>query len=328
MKICVYGAGVIGGIIGSAVARAGHEVALIARGPHLAAIRAQGLTVITPDGEGVTTRHAASSDPRDFGPQDLVIVATKTPAFPEVAAHIAPLLGKDTLVGFAVNGIFWFYGDGFEPNGQKLDMRRLDPDGALHREIGAARALGFVCNSGGEIHEPGTIQTNHPRGQGRIVAGAAMPETVARAKAMIDSLGVKDVGLEATTDIRPPMWRKYLGVVANFATCALTGASIAQAHAVPQVKEVVVQLTADAVAVAKAHGFADLGFDMEKARKTASTSQHKPSMLQDLERGRRMEIESSYLILQDLARGAGVKTPTIDAIVPLLALRARLAGCY
>jgi 2-dehydropantoate 2-reductase len=255
-------------------------------------------------------------------------VATKTPAFPDVAAHIGPLVGPQTLVGFAVNGIFWFYGDGFAPRGVKIDVARLDPDGALHREIGADRALGYVCNSGGEIREPGTIHTNHARGQGRIVAGAAMPETVARAKAMIESLGVRDVGLEATSDIRTPMWRKFLGISGNFATCALTGASIAEAHGDAEVQDVLLHLTAEAAAVAAAHGFADLGFDIEKARKTPSTSPHKPSMLQDLERGRRMEIESSYLVLQDLARPAGVKTPIFDVVVPLLALRARLAGCY
>lgn len=326
MKICIYGAGVIGGLLASAHARAGHVVSVIARGAHLAAIRAQGLTIVTPDGGSVTTRPAATEDPRDFGTQDLVIVATKTPAFADVAAHIAPLLGPGTLVGFAVNGIFWFYGDGFSPRGMKIELPRLDPDGALHRLVGPARALGYVCWTGGEIHQPGTIHAN--RRGGRIVAGAALPETAPRAKALIESLGVSDLSIEGTTDIRTPMWLKYLGVVGNFAACALTGATIGQAHGDPQVKEVMLHLTAEAAAVAATHGFTDLGFDIEKARKTPSTLPHKPSMLQDLERGRRMEIESSYLAVQDLARAAGVNTPTIDAIVPLLGLRASLAGCF
>lgn len=326
MKICIYGAGVIGGVIASAHARAGHEVSLIARGPHLEAIRARGLTLVRPEGEAITTQHAASSDPRDFGRQDLVIVATKTPAFPEVAARIAPLLGPDTLVGFAVNGIFWFYGDGFSPRGMKIEVPRLDPDGVLHRVVGPARALGYVCWAGGEIRESGIVHTSS--NSGRIAAGAAMEETVPRAKTMIESLGVRDITLEATTDIRTPMWRKLFGIVGNFATCALTGATIAEAQGDAQVQDVVLHLTAEAAAVAEAHGFTDLHFDIEKARKTPSTSPHKPSMLQDLERGRRMEIESSYLVLQDLARAAGVKTPTIDIVIPLLRLRAHLAGCF
>jgi len=178
MKICIYGAGVIGGLIASAHARAGHAVSVIARGPQLAAIQARGLTIVTPEGGSVTTRPAASADPHDFGTQDLVIVATKTPAFADVAAHIGPLLGPDTLVGFAVNGIFWFYGDGFSPHGMKIEVPRLDPDGALHRLIGPARALGYVCWMGGEIRAPGTIHAN--RDGGRIEAASRRMEEAAR----------------------------------------------------------------------------------------------------------------------------------------------------
>ena len=120
MKVCVYGAGVIGGILASAIARAGHIVCVIARGAHLEAIKANGLTVATPESR-MNSRVAASADPRDFGAQDLVIVATKTPAFFDVARGVAPLLGPDTLVGFAVNGVYWFYGDGFSPAGANID---------------------------------------------------------------------------------------------------------------------------------------------------------------------------------------------------------------
>ncbi len=238
MRICVYGAGVIGGLIASAHARAGHEVALIARGPHLDAVQARGLTVVTPTGDGVTTRHAASSDPRDFGPQDLVIVATKTPAFPEVAAHIAPLLGPETLVGFAVNGIFWFYGDGFAPPGMKIGMSpRLDPDGgaAASRDRCSRRALGYVCWAGGEIREPGTIHAKPCAGPrpGRRRRRAARGRRPAGEGDDQIGLGVSRTSRPRgrTTDIRTPMWRKYLGIAGNFATCALTGATIAQTHA-------------------------------------------------------------------------------------------------
>ena len=139
MKVCIFGAGVIGGILGSAIARGGHEVALIARGAHLAAIRSGGLVVNTPEDQ-FTTEHAASDDPAVFGLQDVVIVATKTPALGQVARAIGPLLGPETLVGFAVNGTFWFYGDGFTlPDGRAPDTARLDPGGALHAAVGARR---------------------------------------------------------------------------------------------------------------------------------------------------------------------------------------------
>jgi 2-dehydropantoate 2-reductase len=123
------------------------------------------------------------------------------------------------------------------------------------------------------------------------------------------------------------MWLKFFGVVGNFATCALTGGTIAEVHGDPRTQAVLLGLTSEAIAIARAHGFTDLGFDIEKLRKNPPTSPHKPSMLQDLERGRAIELDTSYLIVQDLARQIGLPTPTHDTVVPLLALRARLVGC-
>jgi 2-dehydropantoate 2-reductase len=324
MRVCVYGAGVIGGILASAIARAGHQVALIARGAHLEAIKGNGLTVVTPEGRA-TTRLAASNDPGDFGPQDFVIVATKTPAFPEVASRIAPLLGENTLVGFAVNGIFWFYGDGFQPGGERLDLGRLDPAGLLHDKIGADRAMGVVCWGGGEIRTPGRVDANGAGG--RFVAGTATTANRARAQDLIRSLGVTDVAFESAAEIRRPMWKKFLGIVGNFPACTLTGGTIADTRSNVDVHEIVLSLMAEANAVASAHGFDDLGFDPDEMRRNPGRSPHKPSMLQDFERGRAMELDSTFGALQDLARQAGVATPVLDVVAPLVALKARLAGC-
>ena len=325
MKVCVYGAGVIGGILASAAERAGHEVSVIARGAHLDAIRAKGLAVVTPESR-VVSKVAASADARDFGVQDFVIVATKTPAFFEVARGISPLIGPDTLTGFAVNGVFWFYGDGFSPPGVTIDLKRLDPEGLLLRVIGAERSLGIVCWGGGEIHEPGVIEAS--RAGGRFVLGAAMPQTNARAKALVGALATKDVTFEHAEDVRAPMWVKNISVIGNFGMCALTGGTIAQVHADPPLHRALVDLSAEVHAVALAHGFTTLGFDAGKALKNPGTSPHKPSMLQDLERGRSMEISSTFLIVQDLARQAGLKTPVLDVVAPLVAARARNAGLW
>lgn len=324
MKICIYGAGVIGGVLASAIAQAGHDISLIARGAHLEAIKRHGLTVVTPDAR-VTTEAAASSDPGDFGPQDLIIVATKTPSFPEVASRIAPLLGPDTLVGFAVNGIFWFYGDGFTPNGTTLDLRRLDPGGLLHDRIGVDRALGIVCWSGGEIRTPGVIEVN--RSKGRFIAGAATSSNRERVQKLIQSLHVTEATIETVPEIRAAMWRKFFEVVGNFAVCTLTGGTIAQTRDDPEVYEIVLKLMSEANAVASAHGYHDLGFDLEKLRADPNRSPHKPSMLQDFERGRAMELGSTFGALQDLGRQARVQTPILDAIAPLIALKASIAGC-
>ena len=325
MKICVYGAGVIGGMLCGSLARAGHDVCAIARGPHLEAIRAKGLTIVNPN-ESVTHNIAASSSPADFGPQDLVIVATKTPALSEVAASIAPLLGPKTMVGFAVNGVFWFYGDGFQPNGIRLDISRLDPGGLLHKEIGVERSLGFVCWSGGEVREPGIVQAS--RAGGRVAIGPALPSNAALSRKLVADMNVTDVTVESADDIRATMWEKCISVVGNFAICTLTGGSIGEVSADKATQDVLLAVQSEADAIAHAHGFENTGFDVEKLRANPHSTAHKPSMLQDLERGRRMEIESSHLIIQDLARQTGVKTPALDLVVPLLVARARNAGCY
>jgi 2-dehydropantoate 2-reductase len=325
MKICIYGAGVIGGMLAGSFVRAGHEVSAIARGAHLDAIRAKGLTITNPK-ESVTHKIAASSSPGDFGAQDVVIIATKTPALEEVAASIAPLVGPKTMVGFAVNGIFWFYGDGFQPNGARLDLSRLDPQGILHKAIGAERSLGVVCWSGGEIREPGVIHATRPGG--RIAIGPALASNAALSRNLVADMKVTDLTFEAADDVRVPMWEKYIGVVGNFAICALTGGTIGQVHGDKGTQDVLLAVQSEADAIARAHGFNNTGFNIEKSRMTPTVSPHKPSMLQDLERGRRMEIESSYLILQDLARQAEIKTPALDMVVPLLVARARNAGSY
>ncbi|MFN3891929.1 MAG: ketopantoate reductase family protein [Beijerinckiaceae bacterium] len=325
MKVCVFGAGVIGGILASAIGRAGHDVSVIARGEHLEAIQARGLTVRAP-GRLEVTRPLAVADSAELSPQDLVIVATKTPSLPQVAEKIRPLISEKTFVAFAVNGIFWFYGDGFTPGGNALDLSRLDPGGALHAAVPPAQALGIVCISGGEIREPGVVEAS--RMDGRFIIGAALEPARQAAANVVTQVRPRDIDLSWSDDIRVDMWRKYLSVVGNFATCALTGAPISAVHADAGVQAVQLGLAAEAHALAKAHGFTDLGFDVEAARANPSRSNHKPSMLQDLERGRIMEVDSAYFALQDLARQAGIPTPTLDIVAPLLALRARMSGCY
>lgn len=325
MKVCVYGAGVIGGILASAIERAGHDVSVVARGEHLEAIQQRGLTVSTTERLEVT-RPLAVADPAQLSQQDLVIVATKTPSLLQVAERIRPLISENTFVAFAVNGIFWFYGDGFTPYGKAIDLSRLDPGGALHAVVPPAQALGIVSISGGEIREPGVVEAS--RIDGRFIIGAALASAGQAAANLVAQVRPRDIDLSWSENIRVDMWRKYLSVVGNFGTCALTGAPISAVHADPSVQAVQLGLASEANAVAKAHGFMDLGFDVETARANPNRSHHKPSMLQDLERGRIMEVDSAYFALQDLARQAGISTPTLDIVAPLLALRAKMSGCY
>lgn len=329
MKICIFGAGVIGGVLAAACARAGHDVSLIARGPHLAAIRANGLKIVTPADEH-TWRLRASDDPAMLGQQDVVIVCTKTPALPDVARTIAPLLHEKTQVGFSLNGVLWFYPqtfpEGAVPDGVTLDCARLDPQGLLQSRIGVARSFGVIAWAGGEITEPGIVQTS--RAGGIFAVGAAMPANGPVIAQVVNDMALKHVEFSFAPDIRVPLWRKYMSAVGNFAVCTLTGADIGAMQANAPTQELALAIMGEAFAVARAHGVDGLQFDVARQRANPAKSDHKPSMLQDLERGRVMEIDSAFLALQDLARGAGVATPVLDTLAPILQMRARTAGCY
>jgi 2-dehydropantoate 2-reductase len=322
----VLGAGAVGGYLAARLATAGRDVAVVTRGAHLAAIRERGLTLVTPV-ERFTVPVTASDDPAAIGPVDLVLVTAKTPTFAALAEAMGPLLHETTAVLFAVNGVFWFYGHGFAPGGRAPDTARLDPGGVLHRRIGAARALGAVVYSPNEVVEPGTVE-NGRVDDNRLVLGEAAPGPVTpRLAAVRDTLSGCGFLVEATADLRRAMWAKLARNVASGPLACLTGADGRSLLADPDVRPIAIGLMREALAVAAAHGFDGLGIDPAKVA-VGPPAAHKPSILQDLERGRPMEIDTMLAAVQDLARQAGVATPALDTLLPLVILRARLAGSY
>ncbi|MGE0151120.1 MAG: ketopantoate reductase family protein [Reyranellaceae bacterium] len=331
MKICIFGAGAVGSFLAARLAQAGKTVSVIVRGPHLAAIRKDGLTLQAQDGE-ITVRLPASDSPAELGPQDLVVVSAKTPSLPQVAQGMAPLLHAGTAVAFAVNGVFWFYGDGFAPNGMVPDTRRLDRDGSLHRLIGVERSLGMVVRSSNEVIAPGVVRNegaNNGFTIGEAMPDRAMPNRAGdRAPALAAALDGSGFVCEPLADIRRDMWAKLVRNSASSPLCSLTGSTVADAYNDPAIGELAMALMRETASVAAAHGFAGLLPDAAQAVGMGVALHHKPSMLQDLERGRTMEIDSQLAIVQDLARQAKLATPVLDTVLPLLAMRAKTAGCY
>jgi 2-dehydropantoate 2-reductase len=326
MKICIFGAGAVGSFLAARLAHSGKSVSVIVRGPHLDAIKQKGLTLEAKDGS-VTVRLPASANPAELGPQDLVIVSAKTPSLPQVAQSIAPLLHKDTAVAFAINGVFWFYGDGFKPNGIAPDTSRLDRDGSLHRLIGVERSLGIVVRSSNEVIAPGVVRNESANNGFHI--GEAMPGRAQdRAPALAAALDGSGFIIKALSDIRRDMWAKLVRNAASSPLCCLTASDVASAYGDKAVGELAMALMRETATIAHAHGFADLLPDPGEALRMGLNLHHKPSMLQDLERGRAMEIDSQLAILRDLARQANVSTPVLDTVLPMLVMRARTAGCY
>ncbi len=223
MRVCVYGAGAIGGHLAVRLARGGAEVSVLARGPHLAAIQHDGLTVHTSEGQ-LHARVQASDDPKALGPQDAVLVTVKAPALPAVAAGIGPLLKPDTAVAFVMNGIPWFY---FHGIGGALEGRRLpkiDPDDALWRAVGPERAIAGVVYAASAVIAPGVIELENPNS--RVVLGEPDGRDSQRVQAIAAHINGGGMKAVVSTAIRDEIWNKLLGNLGNAPMAVLTQVSI------------------------------------------------------------------------------------------------------
>lgn len=324
MRVCIYGAGAIGGYLGVALAEAGCEVSLVARGPHLAAIRAHGLTLLK-DGARRTVKLAASEDPAELGPQDHVIVALKAHSVPAVAQKMTALFHEETSVVTAVNGVPWWYfhGIGGELEGTRLES--VDPGGVQWDAFGPERAIGCVVYPACEIEEPGVI--THQDGD-RFTLGEPSGEKTERVQALSEAMRAGGLKAPVRPRIRDEIWVKLWGNLSFNPISALTGATLEQICGDPETRAVARAMMVEGQTVGEALGV-KFAIDVDKRIAGAeAVGAHKTSMLQDLERGRAMEIDALVTSVQELGRLTGVPTPTIDAVLGLVKMRGRTAGCY
>ncbi len=324
MKVCVYGAGAVGGHVAARLARGGADVSVVARGPHLAAMQARGIEVRGP-GETFQAAVTASEHPTALGVQDCVFVTLKAPALPALAAAIAPLLGPQTSVVFAMNGIPWWY---FHKEGGAHDgrrMERIDPGNAVWDAVGPERAIGGVVYSSCTVIEPGVIRiaNNH----NVITLGEPDGSLSPRATALAAALEAGGMGSEAVADIRTRIWAKLLLNLGINPMAVLTQSSGAALFAEEACCDALRAGVAEISAVAAALG-CPLQPDPEKQIAGSRRLQHTSSIVQDLQRGRPMEIEAIFAAPLELARLVGVPTPTVDLLVALAKVRAREAGLY
>ncbi|MBL0919942.1 MAG: 2-dehydropantoate 2-reductase [Hydrogenophaga sp.] len=313
MKVCVFGAGAIGGVLAAYLARGGADVSIVARGAHLAAIRDKGLTVRAAD-ETLQAPLRASADPAELGVQDVVLVTVKTPALPQVAEAIAPLLGPKTAVVFVMNGIPWWY---FDRHGGTFDGHRiesLDPGGAVRRAIGIERTLGGVIYTASTVVEPGVVITEHR--ENRLVIGEPDNSSSDRAEALAAVLRAGGIGGEVTQDMRSMVWGKLVGNLSTAPLCMLSRLGMRDTLADPVVRAAALQLAQEAIAVAQALG-CTIKVPAEATVERLAKMVHKPSILQDMELGRPMETVSLLTVPRELARLAGVATPTMDLVISL-----------
>jgi len=322
MRICIFGAGAVGGHFAARLAAAGHAVSVVARGEHLAAIRERGLVVLHGD-ERIEARVRASDQPAELGPQDVVISTLKANALPALAAGIGPLLTSDTAVVFAQNGIPWWYGSGLaRSRPTPPDLSRLDPDGALARTVGVNRTLGAVIWSANTVVEPGVIRNGTPRSN-LLVVGEADDRVTPRLTALREALEQAGIRSPATADIRQTIWSKLVQNLAYSTLGLLLGTGINVIEEDPALGEMALRLTAEGTAVAAAHGIT-----VEPQPRPRSGNRHKPSILQDYERGRPLELDTMIMVPLAFARAANVATPSLDITAAIAAGRAVEKGLY
>lgn len=325
MKICVFGAGAIGGHVAAELALSGAaEVSVIARGPHLEAIRKNGLTLVS-GGETRTAQVAASDDPAAFGPQDAVIIGLKAHQAWESAEAMAPLLGPETAAVTCQNGVPWWYF--YSLPGPHADKRleSVDPGGRQWRAIGPERAVGCVVFTAAEITEPGVI--NHTYGS-KYALGEPDGAESARVKQLSAALEASNLQAPVLPNIRDEIWLKLWGNLCFNPISALTRATLDIVATDPGTYALSRAMMEEAEVVARKFG-ADFRVDIERRiSRAAKVGAHRTSMLQDLEKGRALEIDALVTAVQEMGRMAGVETPAIDAVLALVQQLGRTQGLY
>jgi 2-dehydropantoate 2-reductase len=322
MKFCIIGAGAIGGLLGARLAIAGHEVSLVARAGHLTAIRARGLTYQGPDGRETRLRLPASDRPEDFGRQDVVIIALKAYSIAPMLSRLQPLLAEDTPVVTAINGLPWwyFYREGGEHDGSRIEC--LDPDDAMWCSLDPSHLLGCVVHAAAEVTAPGTV--NHSGGR-EFIFGELDNGLSERIRSLADAVAGTGLDAKITTRIRDEIWTKLIGNLSVNPISALVGARIGEVLDNPELCALARAIMAEGMRVGAAYGArisVTIDQRIELGRKVGGA---KTSMLQDIEKGRPLELDAIVASVVELGRRAGVGTPTIETVASLVRARERLA---
>jgi 2-dehydropantoate 2-reductase len=329
MKICVFGAGAVGGHVAAKLAAGGHDVSVMARGAHLEAMREQGITLIQGD-KTLRGRVRAVAGAAALEPQDFVFVTLKANALGAFAEAAAPIVAPQTGVVFGQNGIPWWYGLGLSPERPRPpDLSKLDPGGKLQKMLKPGQIIGGIVYSANEVREPGVIVNHNLPGHNMIVVGRpddADSPRIAELRAILEK---NDLSSPGTSDIRTSVWAKIVQALGTGALCTLTGAAIASVRGTPALSKLAARLGDEVRAIARAHGVEpDRAPNRPSGGQSSGLIAHKPSMLQDYERGRPMEIEAQLASTLAFARVANVAVPALETVVPLIAFKAAAKGLY
>jgi 2-dehydropantoate 2-reductase len=324
MKICIFGAGAIGGYLGVQLALAGTDVSLIARGAHLEAIRRNGLRLLI-DGKERVAKPIATDNPADLEPQDYVIVTLKAHQAHQTADRFAPLLGPDTAVVTAMNGVPWWYFYGLDGPWEDTTLKSVDPENRQWNLIGPERAIGCVVFPATEIVEPGVIRHIYDN---KFTLGEPDGTISERCTRLSEALEAAGFRAPIRDNIRDDIWKKLWGNLCFNPISALTTATLDVVATDPGTRSIARHMMLEAREIGERLGV-NFRIDVEKRIDgAAGVGAHRTSMLQDLERGRPMEIDALVTAVRELALLTETPTPYIDTVLALIQQRARVAGLY
>jgi 2-dehydropantoate 2-reductase len=322
MRICIFGAGAVGSHFAVRLALAGHEVSCVMRGPHLEAVKARGLTLRV-GGAEFSARVNASGDPAALGRQDVVISTLKANALGDLVAGLPHLLRDGTAIVFAQNGIPWWYDIALSADHPPPpDLGFLDPGGGLRAVVSRERIIGGVIFSANEVVEPGIVVNLSPE-RNMLLVGECDDAPGARIGRLRTVLNEASIQSGEVTRIRRAIWSKLMTNMSMSVLCLITGQTARAARADPALRDVVPRLLDEAQAIGQS-----CYADVERVTRSGPAPDHKPSLLQDYERGRPMEIDTLVRAPAAFAKAAGLSTPMLDLLAALAVRKARDKGLY
>jgi len=324
MKVCIYGAGAIGGFIGTRLGAQGHVLSAVARDATLSALRANGMR-LRMGGREMQAPVAASDEPADLGAQDLVVVAVKAPGLPEVAARIAPLLDRDTVVLTAMNGVPWWFFSGMPGTCAQMQLATLDSHGSIAAAIAARRVIGCVVHASCAVPEPGVV--THVMGHGLIIGEPAGGESERTANLARELAGA---GFECTVSqrIQQDIWYKLWGNMTMNPISAFTGATVDRILDDGLASGFCLAIMKEAAAVGNAIGCPIVQSGEERIGVARKLGAFKTSMLQDVEAGKPIELDALLTVVREIAGRVEVPTPNLDALLGVTRVFARTRGLY
>jgi 2-dehydropantoate 2-reductase len=317
MKVCIVGAGAIGGYMAVRIANAGHNVSVIARGPHLAAIKDRGMKLIEENDEFVAENLTATEFVGELGPMDVVLLALKAHQIVPIVNDMSVLLGPNTVIVTLQNGIPWWYFQNFAGDYANRVVETVDPGGLLFNSIDPNRLIGCIAYPATTISKPGVIQ--HIEGN-RFPVGELSGMKTERVQMVSDLFAESGFKSRIIDDIRSEIWLKLWGNLTFNPISALTHSTLVDICQFPLTRQLAVAMMTEAQTVGERLG-AHFRIPMEKRIAGAeSVGKHKTSMLQDVEAGKPIEIESMLGAVIELAEVTGVQTPTLRAIYACVSL--------